>query len=88
MSARRKENVRTYDRDAPGTTRFWVAPSHNRGAVTRRVVLFNYGHKWMRMWKGHEPSPDLAARAKTPMRRQLLGLTGAYYGDDAELDSV
>lgn len=62
------------------------APSHNRGAATRRVVLFNYGHKWMRMWKGHEPSPELAARATTPMRRQLLGLAGAYYGDDAELD--
>lgn len=62
------------------------APSHNRSSTTRRMVLFNYGHKWMRMWKGHEPSPELAARATTPMRRQLLGLTGAYYGENAELD--
>lgn len=61
------------------------APSNNRGTRTRRVVLFNYGHKWMRMWRGHEPSATLAAQATTPMRRQLLGLTGAYYGEDAEL---
>lgn len=61
------------------------APSHNRSRRARRVLLFNYGHKWMRMWKGHEPSPELAAAATTPMRRQLLGLTGAYYGEDAEL---
>ncbi|MEM7356811.1 MAG: phytanoyl-CoA dioxygenase family protein [Acidobacteriota bacterium] len=66
----------------------WHAPSHNRSEVTRRVVLFNYGHKWMRMWKGHEPSPELAASADTPMLRQLLGLTGAYYGEDAELETV
>jgi ectoine hydroxylase-related dioxygenase (phytanoyl-CoA dioxygenase family) len=61
------------------------APGNNRGAVTRRVLLYNYGHKWMRMWAGHEPSPRLAAAARTPMRRQLLGLTPPYKGPDAEL---
>jgi hypothetical protein len=61
------------------------APANNRGTVARRVLLFNYGHKWMKMWSGHEPSPDLAARATTPMRRQLLGLTAPYKGPDAEL---
>ncbi|RMH17706.1 MAG: hypothetical protein D6696_14990 [Acidobacteria bacterium] len=65
----------------------WHAPSPNRGSRSRRMVLFNYGHKWMRPWRGHEPSPALAARADTPMRRQLLGLTGAYYGTDAELET-
>ncbi len=60
------------------------APANNRSAVTRRVLLFNYGHKWMRMWRGHEPSAALAARATTPMRRQLLGLTPPYRGPDAE----
>lgn len=60
-------------------------PGNNRSAVTRRVLLFNYGHRWMRMWKGHEPSAWLAARADTPMRRQLLGLGRAYYGPDAPL---
>ena len=54
------------------------SPGTNRGATTRRVLLYNYGHKWMRIWKGHEPSADLAARACTPMRRQLLGLTPPY----------
>jgi ectoine hydroxylase-related dioxygenase (phytanoyl-CoA dioxygenase family) len=54
------------------------APGTNRGRSTRRVLLFNYGHKWMRMWQGHEPSAALAATATTPIRRQLLGLTPPY----------
>ena len=64
----------------------WHAPSHNRTDTVRRMVLFNFGHKWMRMWKGHEPSDALKARAHTPMLRQLLGMTGAYYAEDAPLD--
>jgi hypothetical protein len=63
----------------------WHAPSNNRSRFTRRMLLFNYGHKWMRIWKGHEPSAGLAARAATAMRRQLLGLTPPYRGPDAEL---
>ncbi len=61
------------------------SPGSNRGATTRRVLLYNYGHKWMRIWKGHEPSAALIARAGTPIRRQLLGLTPPYRGPDAEL---
>jgi hypothetical protein len=61
-------------------------PGNNRSRVTRRMILFNYGHRWMRMWKGHEPSAWLAERATTPMRRQLLGLCRAYYGPDAPLN--
>ncbi|HEY0783184.1 MAG TPA: phytanoyl-CoA dioxygenase family protein, partial [Thermoanaerobaculia bacterium] len=61
------------------------APGTNRGSVTRRVLLFAYGHKWMRMWQGHGPSPELARRAATPMRRQLLGLTPPYRGPEAPL---
>ncbi len=64
----------------------WHAPGNNRSAVTRRMLLFNYGHRWMRMWSGHEPSEWLAERATTPMRRQLLGLNRAYYGPDAPLE--
>jgi ectoine hydroxylase-related dioxygenase (phytanoyl-CoA dioxygenase family) len=64
------------------------SPGTNRGAVTRRVLLYNYGHKWMRIWKGHEPSPRLAAAARTPMRRQLLGLTPPYRGPDADLAAI
>ncbi len=58
-------------------------PGNNRGTRTRRMLLFNYGHRWMRMWKGHDPSSWLAGRATTPMRRQLLGLGRHYYGKDA-----
>lgn len=61
------------------------SPGNNRSAVTRRVLLYNYGHKWMRMWQDHDPSPRLAAAARSPMRRQLLGLTAPYRGPDAEL---
>jgi ectoine hydroxylase-related dioxygenase (phytanoyl-CoA dioxygenase family) len=60
------------------------SPSNNRSASTRRMLLFNYGHRWMRMWKGHEPSPWLLSQAHTPIRKQLLGLWRAYYGPDAE----
>jgi ectoine hydroxylase-related dioxygenase (phytanoyl-CoA dioxygenase family) len=62
------------------------SPGTNRGTATRRVLLFNYGHKWMRMWQGHEPSEALAARATTPIMRQLLGLTPPYRGPEAELE--
>jgi phytanoyl-CoA hydroxylase len=62
------------------------SPGTNRGTATRRVLLFNYGHKWMKMWSGHEPSAALAARATTPIRRQLLGLTPPYRGPEAELE--
>jgi Phytanoyl-CoA dioxygenase (PhyH) len=58
-------------------------PGNNRGTRNRRMLLYNYGHRWMRMWKGHDPSPWLAQRATTPMRRQLLGLGRHYYGADA-----
>jgi ectoine hydroxylase-related dioxygenase (phytanoyl-CoA dioxygenase family) len=63
------------------------SPGTNRSTATRRVLLFNYGHKWMRMWAGHEPSARLAASASTPLRRQLLGLTPPYKGPEAELET-
>jgi ectoine hydroxylase-related dioxygenase (phytanoyl-CoA dioxygenase family) len=60
------------------------SPSNNRGSRIRRMLLFNYGHRWMRMWQGHEPSVWLQGQAETPMQKQLLGLWRAYYGPDAE----
>jgi ectoine hydroxylase len=62
------------------------SPGNNKSVSTRRVFLFNYGHRWMRMWKGHEPSEWLKSQADTPMRRQLLGMWRAYYGKDADLE--
>lgn len=65
-------------------------PGNNRSrrGTTRRMLLYNYGHRWMRMWKGHEPSPWVQALATTPMRRQLIGRCRAYYGPDALLDGA
>ncbi|NKC10706.1 MAG: hypothetical protein GKR94_00425 [Gammaproteobacteria bacterium] len=64
------------------------APSTNRSNVTRRVLLFNYGHRWMRMWRGHGPSAALIAKAGTPMRQQLIGQWRAYYGTNAPLSTA
>lgn len=58
--------------------RVYHSAGNNRSAVHRRLLIFNYGHKWMRIWQSYEPSPQLAERAATPMRRQLLGLTDPY----------
>lgn len=49
----------------------------------RRVLIYNYGHNWMKMWPGYEPSPRLqeAARASgDAVQQQLLGLSHAYEG--------
>jgi phytanoyl-CoA hydroxylase len=50
----------------------------------RRLLIYTYGHKWMRIWDGYTPSPRLAAQATTPMLKQLLGLTDPY-GPNAPL---
>jgi phytanoyl-CoA hydroxylase len=44
----------------------------------RRVLIYNYGHFWMKIWEGYEPSERLKAAAKTPVRRQLLGIGDPY----------
>jgi hypothetical protein len=42
------------------------------------VLIYNYGHFWMKIWPGYEPSEHLLCRAGTPVRRQLLGIGDAY----------
>ncbi|WP_158409229.1 phytanoyl-CoA dioxygenase family protein [Fimbriimonas ginsengisoli] len=47
----------------------------------RRVLIYNYGHFWMKMWPGYEPSPRLLDAARSsgdPVRMQLLGIGDAY----------
>ncbi len=47
----------------------------------RRVLIYNYGHFWMKVWPGYEPSVRLldAARASgDAVKQQLLGLGRAY----------
>jgi hypothetical protein len=58
--------------------RTYHAAGNNRSDIYRRLLIYTYGHKWMRMWDEYRPSPALAARAVTPQRRQLLGLTDPY----------
>src|SRR3954468_1823384 len=58
--------------------RTYHSAGNNRSGLHRRLLIYTYGHKWMRMWDEYRPSPELAARAATPRRRQLLGLTDPY----------
>jgi ectoine hydroxylase-related dioxygenase (phytanoyl-CoA dioxygenase family) len=58
--------------------RLYHAASDNSSDAPRRVLIFNYGHFWMKIWQGYEPSERLRAGATTPIRRQLLGVGDAY----------
>ena len=47
----------------------------------RRALIYNYGHAWMRIWPGYEPSERLIEEAKAsgdPVRQQLLGIGAGY----------
>lgn len=50
----------------------------NNSDRARRVLIYNYGHHWMRVWPGYEPSEGLQAKATTAVRKQLLGMGPAY----------
>lgn len=66
------------------TGRTLHSAGNNRSSVVRRLLIYNYGHKWMRVWQTYEPSEELIASfATTPMRRQLLGLTDPYGMENA-----
>jgi hypothetical protein len=58
---------------------------NNLSEIPRRLMIYTYGHKWMKVWNTYEPSEALAAQAKTPLSRQLLGLTDPY-GPNAPLE--
>jgi phytanoyl-CoA dioxygenase PhyH len=60
------------------TGRTYHSAGNNRSNRYRHLLIYTYGHKWMRMWDEYRPSPELAIRAVTPQRRQLLGLTDPY----------
>lgn len=54
---------------------------NNGSDRTRKALIYNYGHFWMKVWQGYEPSPRLLAEARAsgdPVRRQLLGIGDAY----------
>jgi hypothetical protein len=54
---------------------------NNESDRPRRVLIYNYGHFWMKQWEGYEPSPkllDYAYQSGNPVIMQLLGIGGAY----------
>jgi len=58
--------------------RTYHAALDNESDHARRVIIMNYGHFWMKIWPGYEPSASLLAKADTAVRRQLLGVGEAY----------
>jgi phytanoyl-CoA hydroxylase len=58
--------------------RTYHAALDNNSDHPRRLVIYNYGHFWMKMWQGYEPSERLLREARTPVRRQLLGIGDPY----------
>ena len=54
---------------------------NNDSAFPRKVLIYNYGHFWMKMWQGYEPSQRLlddAVASGDPVKKQLLGIGDAY----------
>jgi phytanoyl-CoA hydroxylase len=58
--------------------RLYHAALPNASDDARRILIYNYGHFWMKVWQGYEPSERLRRAAKTAVRRQLLGIGDAY----------
>jgi hypothetical protein len=61
--------------------RIYHCAVNNNSAFPRKVLIYNYGHFWMKMWQGYEPSPRLlqaAVESGDPVWKQLLGIGDAY----------
>lgn len=58
--------------------RTYHAALPNTSDTTRRLLIYAYGHLWMKPWQGYEPSPDLQARAEGAVMRQLLHVGDPY----------
>jgi ectoine hydroxylase-related dioxygenase (phytanoyl-CoA dioxygenase family) len=65
--------------------RTYHAALPNDSDHARRVLIYSYGHLWMKPWQGYEPSPELQAKADTAVMRQLLHI-GDPYRYDYRLD--
>jgi hypothetical protein len=59
-------------------TRAYHAALPNNSDTTRKVLIYSYGHCWMKPWQGYEPSPNAQAKATTDIMRQLLHMREAY----------
>lgn len=61
--------------------RVYHAAVNNDSDSPRKVLIYNYGHHWMKIWPGYEPSQrllDWAAADGDPVKMQLLGMGPAY----------
>jgi hypothetical protein len=61
--------------------RIYHAAVNNNSDHWRRVLIVNYGHFWMKIWQGYEPSARLLAAAEAsndPIHKQLMGIGDAY----------
>jgi ectoine hydroxylase-related dioxygenase (phytanoyl-CoA dioxygenase family) len=61
--------------------RVFHAAVNNDSDHPRKVLIYNYGHLWMKVWPQYEPSAKLIEEAKAsndPVRMQLLGLGHPY----------
>lgn len=61
--------------------RVFHAAVNNDSDHPRKVLIYNYGHLWMKVWPQYEPSAKLIDEAKAsgdPVRMQLLGLGHPY----------
>jgi hypothetical protein len=58
--------------------RCFHAAMPNDSDLMRRVLIYSYGHCWMKPWQGYEPSAQLQAKADTLMMKQLLHMREPY----------
>ncbi len=54
------------------------AAMHNTSDRPRKTLIYTFNHFWMKTWIGYEPSQRLKDAARTPIRKQLLGVGSAY----------
>ena len=60
-------------------SRLYHSQSRNSSDSERHVLVFVYGHRWMRAFDGYVPGAEEAgALADSPLTRQLLGLGPAF----------
>lgn len=61
--------------------RTYHAAVNNNSDNPRRVLIYNYGHLWMKVWQGYAPSERLLEQARAsgdPVQMQLLGIGDPY----------
>jgi phytanoyl-CoA hydroxylase len=58
--------------------RTYHAALPNLSDQPRRVLIYSYGHLWMKPWQGYEPSPRVQSKADSAIMRQLLHIGDPY----------